>query len=68
MTETNVVLTIPEPRKVVLKDKPYSTLAPGYSMIEIAPVCIEHQPGYRLASGSSWIISWHDCRFDGVAD
>jgi len=45
MSKTNVVLTIPEPQKVVLKDKPYPTLAPGYSMmqVEIAPVCIEHQ-------------------------
>jgi threonine dehydrogenase-like Zn-dependent dehydrogenase len=45
MNKTNIVLTIPEPKKVVLKERPYPTLAPGYSMIkvEIAPVCIEHQ-------------------------
>jgi len=45
MNKTNVVLTIPEPQKVVLKEKPYPTLAPGYSMmqVEIAPICIEHQ-------------------------
>ncbi len=45
MTGTNVVLTIPEPKKVVLKERPYPKLAPGYSLVqvEIAPICIEHQ-------------------------
>ena len=45
MSKANVVLTIPEPRKVELTEKPYPTLMPGYSMmkVEIAPVCIEHQ-------------------------
>lgn len=45
MCKTNTVLTIPEPKKVVLKEKPYPKIAPGYAMmkVEIAPVCIEHQ-------------------------
>jgi hypothetical protein len=43
--QPNMVLTIPEPKKVVLQAMPYPTIKPGYSMIkvEIAPVCIEHQ-------------------------
>ena len=43
--KTNIVLTIPEPRKVALAEKPYPKIVPGYSMmrVEIAPVCIEHQ-------------------------
>jgi threonine dehydrogenase-like Zn-dependent dehydrogenase len=45
MTEQNVVLTIPEPKKVVLEERPYPKIAPGFSLVrvEIAPVCIEHQ-------------------------
>ncbi len=45
MAEHNVVLTIPEPGRVELKERPYPKIAPGYSLvqIEIAPVCIEHQ-------------------------
>lgn len=45
MSETNIVLTIPEPRKVELKERPYPKITAGYSMmkVEIAPVCIEHQ-------------------------
>jgi threonine dehydrogenase-like Zn-dependent dehydrogenase len=45
MTKKNTVLTIPEPRQVALKEVPYPTIAPGYSLVEveIAPVCIEHQ-------------------------
>jgi threonine dehydrogenase-like Zn-dependent dehydrogenase len=45
MTEQNVVLTIPEPKKVELKERPYPKIVPGFSLIqvEIAPVCIEHQ-------------------------
>lgn len=45
MTKANVVLAIPEPGKVALRERPYPKLAPGYSMmkVEIAPICIEHQ-------------------------
>lgn len=45
MCKNNTVLTIPEPLKVELKEKPYPKIAPGYAMmkVEIAPVCIEHQ-------------------------
>lgn len=41
----NIVLTIPEPKKVALQSLPYPRIKPGYSLIkvEIAPVCIEHQ-------------------------
>ncbi len=41
----NTVLTIPQPGKVALEDRPYPVIAPGYSMVqvEIAPICIEHQ-------------------------
>jgi len=56
MTEKkNVVLTIPEPRKVALKEKPYPKIVPGYLLVqvEIAPVCIEHQV-YR-----DFTFEWH---------
>ena len=45
MDKKNVVLTIPEPRRVELEDRPYPKIVPGYSLVEvaIAPVCIEHQ-------------------------
>lgn len=46
MTEKkNVVLTIPEPKKTVLKEVPYPKIVSGYAMVEveIAPICIEHQ-------------------------
>ena len=45
MSKTNVVLTIPEPRRAALKELPYPKIVPGYSLVqvEIAPVCIEHQ-------------------------
>jgi len=45
MSKTNVVLTIPEPKKVALKERPYPKIVNGYSMmeVEIAPICIEHQ-------------------------
>ena len=43
MTRTNVVLTIPEPRKCELVERPYPKFKPGYAVIktEIAPVCLE---------------------------
>ena len=45
MSETNTVLTIPQPGEVVLKDVPYPRIKVGYALIKvmIAPVCIEHQ-------------------------
>jgi threonine dehydrogenase-like Zn-dependent dehydrogenase len=45
VSKKNVALAIPEPRKVALRERPYPTIAPGYSLVEveIAPVCIEHQ-------------------------
>jgi threonine dehydrogenase-like Zn-dependent dehydrogenase len=51
----NVVLTIPEPRKVVLKEKPFPKIKHGYSMmkVEIAPICIEHQV-YK-----EHLMEWH---------
>ena len=43
--KTNTILTIPEPKKTALKEKPYPMIVPGYAMVkvEIAPICIEHQ-------------------------
>ena len=62
MSKTNTVLTIPEPRKVVLKQMPYPRIVPGYVMVkvEIAPVCIEHQV-YKEHR-----MEWHsDCDHQG---
>lgn len=41
--KTNVVLTIPEPRRVELVEKPYPRIKPGYAIVrtEIAPICLE---------------------------
>ncbi len=52
----NVVLTIPEPRTVELKEKPYPRVAPGYVLVRvrIAPICIEHQI-YR-----DHTFEWHE--------
>lgn len=43
MAPTNVVLTLPEPRKFELIERPYPEFKPGYAVIrtEIAPVCLE---------------------------
>ena len=43
MTKSNVVLTIPEPRKFELVERPYPRFKAGYAVIktEIAPVCLE---------------------------
>ena len=43
MTKSNVVLTIPEPRRFDLVERPYPTFKPGYAVIrtEIAPICLE---------------------------
>lgn len=62
MSTANVVLTIPEPLRVVLKEMPYPKIVPGYVMVkvEIAPVCIEHQV-YK-----EHLMEWHsDCDHQG---
>ena len=43
--KVNKILSIPEPKKVEIKDFPFPKIVEGYSMVkvEIAPVCIEHQ-------------------------
>jgi threonine dehydrogenase-like Zn-dependent dehydrogenase len=43
MTKSNVVLTIPEPRKFALVERPYPKIRAGYAVVrtEIAPVCLE---------------------------
>ena len=43
MGKTNVVLTIPEPKRVELVERPYPKITSGYAIIktEIAPVCLE---------------------------
>ncbi len=43
MPKSNVVLTIPEPRKFELIERPYPKFKAGYAVIktEIAPVCLE---------------------------
>ena len=43
MDRTNVVLSIPEPGRFELIEKPYPKIKPGYAIIrtEIAPVCLE---------------------------
>jgi threonine dehydrogenase-like Zn-dependent dehydrogenase len=43
MSKTNVVLSIPEPGKFELVEKPYPKIKAGYAIIrtEIAPICLE---------------------------
>lgn len=43
MPEANIVLTIPEPGVVELKEKPRPSIVPGYVLVKvaIAPLCIE---------------------------
>jgi threonine dehydrogenase-like Zn-dependent dehydrogenase len=43
MSQSNIVLTIPEPGKFELVERPYPTRKPGYAIIktEIAPICLE---------------------------
>ena len=43
MTKSNVILTIPEPGKFELVERPYPNCNPGYAVIrtEIAPICLE---------------------------
>ena len=43
MSQTNVVLTIPEPGRFELVERPYPKIRAGYAVIrtEIAPVCLE---------------------------
>ena len=35
MSQNNVVLTIPEPGKVELVERPYPRIIPGYSLVEV---------------------------------
>jgi threonine dehydrogenase-like Zn-dependent dehydrogenase len=43
MSKSNVVLTIPEPGKIELVERPYPNFSAGYAVIrnEIAPICLE---------------------------
>jgi len=43
MSQSNIVLTIPEPGKFELVERPYPSRKPGYAIIktEIAPICLE---------------------------
>ena len=45
MSEPNVVLTIPRPGEVKLKERPHPKIVPGFALVKvrIAPICIEHQ-------------------------
>jgi len=56
MSENNVVLTIPEPGTVELKERPYPRIVPPYVLMKvaIAPICIEHQI-YR-----DFTFEWHE--------
>ena len=50
MSKSNVILTIPEPKKFKLVEKPYPKIKGGYVIVrnEYAGVCLE---GSRLESG-----------------
>lgn len=50
MPKSNVVLTIPEPRKFELIERPYPKFKAGYAVIrtEIAPVCLEGSRIWKL--------------------
>ena len=43
MSQKNVILTIPEPKKFALVERPYPKIKSGYAIIqnEIAPICLE---------------------------
>jgi threonine dehydrogenase-like Zn-dependent dehydrogenase len=43
MSKNNVILTIPEPGRIELVERPYPKIKPGYAIVrtEIAPVCLE---------------------------
>ena len=45
MSRTNTILTVPEPGRVELVEKPFPKIKPGYALVkvEIAPICIEDQ-------------------------
>ena len=36
MSQNNVVLTIPEPGRVELVERPYPKIIPGYSLVEVS--------------------------------
>ena len=43
MTQHNTVLSIPEPGRFELVERPYPKIKPGYAIVrtEIAPICLE---------------------------
>ena len=45
MSEPNVVLTIPRPGEIALKERPHPKITSGFALVRvrIAPICIEHQ-------------------------
>jgi threonine dehydrogenase-like Zn-dependent dehydrogenase len=53
---TNTILTIPEPGRAALAERPYPRIIPGYALIEvaIAPICNE------AAIFESHRFEWHD--------
>jgi len=55
-TRKNIVLSIPEPGRTQLIEKPYPVIANGYALVKvtIAPMCIEHQI-YR-----DFTFEWHE--------
>ena len=60
MSKSNVVLTIPEPGRIELVERPYPKFNAGYAVIriEIAPVCLE---GSRI-----WAA--HDFEFHDIGE
>ena len=60
MSKSNVVLTIPEPGRIELVERPYPKFNAGYAVIrtEIAPVCLE---GSRI-----WAA--HDFEFRDIGE
>jgi D-arabinose 1-dehydrogenase-like Zn-dependent alcohol dehydrogenase len=43
MNQKNIILTIPEPKRFALVERPYPKIKSGYAIIqnEIAPICLE---------------------------
>lgn len=56
MAKTNVVLTIPEPRRIELVERPYPKISAGYAIIrtEIAPICLEGSRIWSNHDFESW--------------
>ena len=57
MSQTNVVLAVPEPGRIELIERPYPNYQAGYAVIrtEIAPICLE---GSRIWTEHDF--EWHD--------